>query len=86
MLKFELDKIDDLDDNLKPMYEQSGDKYRLKVEGIPQPDNSLAERLAKLEANNRSLLEEKRLAKEAEEAATLAAAKKGGDVEALEKS
>jgi len=86
MLKFELDKIDDLDDNLKTMYEQAGDKYRLKVEGIPQPDNSLAERLSKLEANNKALLEEKRVAKESADQARLEAAKKGGDVEALEKS
>jgi uncharacterized protein YegJ (DUF2314 family) len=86
MLKFELDKIDDLDDSLKPMYEQAGDKYRLKVEGIPQPDNSLADRLAKLEANNKALLDEKLAAKAAADQAKLEAAKKGGDVEALEKS
>jgi len=88
MLKFELDKIDDLDETLKPMYEQKDGKFRLKVEGIPEPkqDNDLASRLAKLEENNKALLKEKKEAKEAAEKAVLEAAKKGGDVEALEKS
>jgi hypothetical protein len=88
MLKFELDKIDDLDDAVKPLYEEKEGKFRLKVEGFPstKPDNDLADRLAKLEENNRALLREKKEAKEAAEKAALDAAKKGGDVEALEKS
>jgi len=87
MLKFEIETLDGLDDTLKPMYAEAGGKYRLKVEGIPAPkDEGLAERLAKLESNNKSLLAEKLAEKERAERLAMEAAKKGGDVEALEKS
>jgi hypothetical protein len=87
VLKFQLDQIDDLDDSLKPLYEEKDGKFVLKVDGVPQQkDEGLAERLKKLEDNNRELLAEKKRAQEAAEKAALDAAKKGGDVEALEKS
>ena len=47
---------------------------------------AMQESISKLEAKNRELLDEKKAAKAAAEAAALDAAKKGGDVEALEKS
>lgn len=88
MLKYEIDKLDAVEEPFRPMYEEKGGKFVLKVEGIPAPkqDDGLAERLAKLEKNNAELLAEKKKAKEAADAAILEAAKKGGDVEALEKS
>lgn len=52
----------------------------------PKEYESLKDRLAKLEKNNAELLAEKRDAWERAEKAKMEAAKKGGDVEALEKS
>lgn len=46
MLKFEVDSLDGLDDGVKSLYEQKGDKYRLKVEGI-DPADELKEALRK---------------------------------------
>lgn len=85
-LKYQLDTLDGLDDAAKKLYTEKDGKFVLTVEGLPQQDNTLADRLAKLEANNADLLKEKREAKAAAEKAALDAAKKGGDVEALEKS
>ena len=91
MLKFEIDAIDDLDDAVKALYEPAGEKYRLKVDGVPagiKPEDfdALKSSVERLEAKNRELLEEKKRAKQEAEQAALDAAKKGGDVEALEKS
>lgn len=85
-LKYEIETLDGLDDGIKTMYEKSGDKFVLAVDGIPTHDTTLAERIAKLEANNRDLLGEKKAAKEEAEKARIDAAKKGGDIEALEDS
>lgn len=85
-LKYEVEKLDDVDESMRELYEEKGGKFVLKVEGVPAPDNDLAERLRKLEANNQSLLEEKRKAKEAADKAQLEAARKAGDLEAVEKS
>jgi hypothetical protein len=88
MLKYELENLEGVDDTLKPMYEEKGGKFVLKVDGIPalagNPDAD--KELSALRRNNAKLLEEQRAAKEAAEAARIEAAKKGGDVEALEKS
>ena len=90
-LKYELDSIDDLDEATQALYEKGEDgKFRLSVEGIPEPqgngNDDLAERLRKLEANNADLLKEKREAAEQARKAKEDAAKKSGDTEALEKS
>lgn len=86
MLKFQLDTLEGLEEGHKGLYEEKDGKFVLKVDGIPKPDTSLEDRLKKLEANNRDLLAEKIKAKEQADAAALEAAKKGGDIEALEKS
>lgn len=52
----------------------------------PKEYESLKDRLTKLEANNKELLAEKKEAWDRAEKARMEAAKKGGDVEALEKS
>lgn len=92
MLKFKLDNLDDLDDKLKDFYEEKDGAFYLKVDGIPKPEKDdsvtkeLEARLKKLEENNKSLMAEKVKAREDAEKAALEAARKGGDIEALEKS
>lgn len=88
MLKYQIDSVDGLDDGVKALYEKKGDKYQLKVDGIPQGED-----VAGLKAKVDELLAEKKdaakRAKEAEDAAKAAqeeAARKSGDVAALEKS
>lgn len=46
MLKFEIDSLEGLDDGVKALYEQKGEKFRLKVEGI-DPADELKEALRK---------------------------------------
>lgn len=46
MLKFEVESLDGLDEGVKGLYEQNGDKFRLKVEGI-DPADELKEALRK---------------------------------------
>lgn len=87
-MKYMLDTLDGLDDSIKALYEEKDGKFILKVEGLPTSsgDSGLADRIKKLEANNQALLDEKRKAKEAADLAAQEAAKKSGDIEALEKS
>lgn len=87
-LKYEIDTIDGLDASIAGLYEKAGEKYRLSVDGLPKGED-----VAGLKAKNEELIAERReaqkRAKAAEEAAQLAAeeaARKGGDVAALEKS
>lgn len=87
-LKYKIDSLDGLDENLAALYEKDGDGYRLKVDGIPQGED-----VSGLKAKVEELLAEKKAAaqkaREAEEAARRAAeeaARKNGDIEALEKS
>ena len=46
MLKFEIESLEGLDEGVKAHYEQKGDKFRLKVEGI-DPADELKEALRK---------------------------------------
>ena len=87
-LKYEIETIDGLDESVAALYEKDGNKYRLSVDGLPKGED-----VAGLKAKNEELIAERReaqkRAKSAEEAAQLAAeeaARKGGDVAALEKS
>lgn len=85
MLKFEIDSLEGLDESLHGFYEQHGDKYRLKVEGI-DPADELKEALRK-EREERKAAKER--AEELERNAQLAAeeaARRDGDVNALQKS
>lgn len=90
MLKFKIDNDthSELDDALKPFYEQVGDEFQLKVDGAP--DTGEVERL---KAHNEKLIGEKRQRDEAARQAEAErerieqeAAKKNGDFESLEKS
>ena len=84
-LKFEVDSLDGLDEGIAGLYEQHGDKFRLKVEGI-DPADELKEALRK-EREERKAAKERAetLEREARERAE-EAARKAGDTEALEKS
>lgn len=85
MLKFQIDSLDGLDDSIKEMYEQKGDKYQLKVDGVPdvgglkaKVDELLAEK--KAEADKRKQAEEEaRIAREEK-------ARKEGDYKSLAES
>lgn len=88
MLKFEIDTIEGLDNSISQLYDkhESG-KYRLKIEGLPADDSS------GLKKKVDELLSEKKAAsakaKEAEESARIAAeeaARKSGDIDALDRS
>jgi len=69
------------------MSEENKPEEETTEEQKPDPRiEEMTERLKKLEDNNRELLAEKKRAQEAADKAALEAAKKGGDVEALEKS
>ncbi|WP_312450072.1 hypothetical protein [Stutzerimonas nitrititolerans] len=85
MLKFEIDSLEGLDESLQGFYEQHGEKYRLKVEGI-DPADELKEALRKEREERRAAKER---AEELERKAQIAAeeaARKNGDIEALENS
>ena len=92
MLKYEVDKLDDVAENLRGMYAESEGKFRLKVDGLE--DTGALKRAkeheskARKEQSERARLAEERLAElESQSAAAIAeAARKGGDVAALEKS
>lgn len=77
-LKFEVDSLDGVDDAIKPLYQQHGEKFRLAVEGIDPADelkNALnREREERKSAKQRA--EELQKALEAKELAELEGAKK----------
>lgn len=85
MLKFQIDSLDGLDDSIKEMYEQKGDKYQLKVDGVPdvsglkaKVDELLAEKKAEADKRKRAE-EEARIAREEK-------ARKEGDYKSLAES
>lgn len=62
-LKFELDTLDGLEDDVKSLYEKKGDKYRLIVEGVPSGEGPSQEDLDRVQL---ALDEERRQRREAE--------------------
>lgn len=84
-LKVTVDSLDGLDDGVKSLYKEENGKYRLDLDGYEDTTGLKAQRDALLNEKK----EAQRKAKEAEYAAKLAAeeaARKSGDVSALEKS
>lgn len=85
-LKYEIDTVDGLDESVSKLYDKTeSGKYRLKVEGI-EDTSDLKRKVDELLAEKK---EQSRKAKEAEDAARIAAeeaARKSGDVASLEKS
>lgn len=88
MLKFELDSLDNLDESIKALYQKEGDKYRLKIDGMPKIEDvsGLKRQVEDLMNQRKADLEKRKEAEEAAEAAKREALKKNGDVESLEKS
>ncbi|NYZ69116.1 hypothetical protein H0A36_24145 [Endozoicomonas sp. SM1973] len=92
MLKFLLDSLDDVDENLHALYEEADGKYQLKVDGIE--DTGALKRAKDHEKTARKAAEDQaRELKEQLEALQVqineskdADARKNGDIEALEKS
>ncbi len=84
-LKLTVDSLDGLDDGVKTLYKEDNGKFRLDLDGYEDTTGLKAQRDALLNEKK----EAQRKAKEAEEAAKAAAeeaARKSGDVSALEKS
>lgn len=84
-LKLTVDSLDGLDDGVKSLYKEENGKFRLDLDGYEDTTGLKAQRDALLNEKK----EAQRKAKEAEEAAKAAAeeaARKSGDVSALEKS
>lgn len=92
-LPFVVEDLETVPEPSRELYKEVDGKFTLDVEGLPEvkpqlPDDydSLRKSVEKLEANNQSLLKEKSDAKKAAEQAKLEAAKKSGDVDAVEAS
>lgn len=87
-LKYQLDSLEGLEPAVAAMYEEKDGKFVLKVEGIPQPEDTTGLR-NKVEELLREKKDEKARREQAEEAARVAAeeaARKNGDTEALDRS
>lgn len=89
MLKYLLEKegYDALEDTHKAFYEEKDGKYTLKVEGIPEPDTSEQQaEIDRLKAKHAEAEKHRKAQEKAARDAAELAAKKSGDVDALEKS
>lgn len=87
-LKYQLDSLEGLEPAVAAMYEEKDGKFVLKIEGIPQPEDTTGLR-NKVEELLREKKDEKARREQAEEAARIAAeeaARKNGDTEALDRS
>lgn len=85
-LKYQVDTLDGIDESVKGLYAEKDGKFVLGIEGFPQPEDvsGLKAKVEELLAEKKAVTEKARLAAEESERAKLEAAKKGGDVEALE--
>ncbi len=91
-LPLKVEKIDDIDETFRSMYVEKDGIYYLQVEGLPDT-KPLQDSIEKLEQKNKELMDEKKKKaqelKDQEAAAQEAiaeAARKSGDVKALEES
>lgn len=85
-LKYEIDSVDGLDENISSLYDKTeSGKYRLKVEGI-EDTSGLKRKVDELLAEKKSAAQKAREAEESARQAVEEAARKSGDVEALDKS
>jgi len=90
MIEFKLDSLENIDESLQGLYEQTDTGYQLKVTGIPEPENEdlsgLKNKVDELLREKKAASQKAREAAEEADAARLEAAKKGNDTEALDKS
>jgi DNA repair exonuclease SbcCD ATPase subunit len=66
MIEYQVDSIEDLDESVQGLYEQNGDKFVLKVTGMPQPEDTTGLK-NKVEQLMDEAKEAKRKAKQLEE-------------------
>ena len=90
MIEFKLDSLENIDESLQGLYEQTDTGYQLKVTGIPEPEkedlSGLKNKVDELLREKKAASQKAREAAEEADAARLEAAKKGNDTEALDKS
>lgn len=85
-LKYEIDSVDGLDETISSLYDKTeSGKYRLKVEGI-EDTSGLKRKVDELLAEKKSAAQKAREAEESARQAVEEAARKSGDVAALENS
>ena len=90
-LKYEVESLEGLDESVAGLYVEHEGKYRLGVDGIPQPSGGedvtgLKNKMQQLLNEKKKEQEERRKEQEARKQAELEAAKKSGDLEAYGKS
>jgi len=90
MIEYQLESLENIDETLQGLYEQTDTGYQLKVTGIPEPEkedlSGLKNKVDELLREKKAASQKAREAAEEAEAARLEAAKKGNDTEALDKS
>ena len=90
-LKYEVESLEGLDESVAGLYVEHEGKYRLGVEGIPEPKanddvTGLKNKVQQLLDEKKREQEERRKEQELRKSKELEAAKASGDVQALEKS
>jgi riboflavin biosynthesis pyrimidine reductase len=88
MIKYQLESLDALDDSVKSLYTEKDGKFVLAIEGLPQPEDvsGLKSKLEELLSEKKTEAEKRRQAEEAAKLAAEEAARKTGDIGALENS
>ena len=90
MIEYQLESLENIDETLQGLYEQTDTGYQLKVTGIPEPEkedlSGLKNKVDELLREKKAASQKAREAAEEADAARLEAAKKGNDTEALDKS
>lgn len=90
MIEYQLKSLEDIDETLHGLYEQTDTGYQLKVTGIPEKENEdltgLKNKVDELLREKKAASQKAREATEQADKARLEAAKKGNDTEALDKS
>lgn len=90
MIEYQLETLEDIDETLQGLYEQTDTGYQLKVTGIPEKENEdltgLKNKVDELLREKKAASQKAREATEQADKAKLEAAKKGNDTEALDKS
>lgn len=90
MIEYQLETLEDIEETLQGLYEQTDTGYQLKVTGIPEKENEdltgLKNKVDELLREKKAASQKAREATEQADKARLEAAKKGNDTEALDKS
>jgi len=89
-MKYKLDSLEGLSEEMKALYEEKDGAFYLKVEGLPQQDNSeldgLKKKVEELLGEKKTAQQKQREAEEKAQKEAEEAARKKGDVAAIEAS